>query len=288
MAKVLDCISVSKKFLTEVREEIEQTKRTPRVKIFLATEDPGCASYSRAIATMFDDVGIKPLLVRTNPSELEERIRSTEHEQEITGCLVMYPINAQERHDRDFMRIVPQFKDVEGLGAQNVFRLLHYQQTFEGTPCKAVVPCTPKAVIKLLTEHDIDIEGNDVVILNRSYQVGIPLERMFNNLKATVTTCDIHTKRDSVRHYLSRADIVVTAVPGEIELFDETQIKPGATVIDCSFGGNFDPARIERVAENISYRQGRNYIGRVTTAMAALNTLYLLRYQLFLEGRDLH
>ena len=91
--------------------------------------------------------------------------------------------------------------------------------------------------------------------------------------------CDANTKLESIRYYTKNADILVTAVPTQVELFDARHVKEGATVIDVSFTRNFDVEKVGRVAGRISYCEGKHYVGRVTTAMAAVNTLYLWEYQ---------
>ncbi|MEK6846218.1 MAG: bifunctional 5,10-methylenetetrahydrofolate dehydrogenase/5,10-methenyltetrahydrofolate cyclohydrolase [Nanoarchaeota archaeon] len=283
-AILMNCEAIAEKYFSQVKAELEQMSQRPRVKMFLATFDEGSESYSWIMRRRFEAVGIDSILERVGtPADLERKILATATDDEITGCFVFYPIRFPEIEDYQFMKMVPAHKDVEGLSAENVYRLIHYRKTFEGTPCKAVVPCTPKAVIKLLAEYGIPIKGCDVVIVNKSYSLGAPLRRMFDNLGATVTACDINTKSDSLKHYVRNADIVVTAVPVEVELFDEADVKPGATIINCSFVNNFDVERVSEVAGHISYRQGKNYIGQITTAMAAVNVGYLMKYKMFQE-----
>lgn len=285
-AKILDCEVLADKYFSQVKKELQEIRKTPKVKMLLSGDDEGSKSYSKIMIRTFKGIGIESILINVDsPGELEDKIMSTETENNITGVFVFYPINFQGIEDRHFMKMIPQFKDVEGLGAENIYRLIHYRKVFENTPCKAVVPCTPKAVIKVLTENDISIKSKDVLIANKSYILGAPLRRMFDNLGATVTACDINTKPDSIKYYAKNADIVVTAVPQKIELFDDKDIKEGAAIIDCSFDGNFDAEKISKKAGSISYRQGRNYIGRVTTAISAVNVLYLLKHQIYLEER---
>jgi 5,10-methylene-tetrahydrofolate dehydrogenase/methenyl tetrahydrofolate cyclohydrolase len=280
-AILMNCEAIAEKYFSQVKAELEQIGQRPRVKMFLATFDEGSESYSWVMRRKFEAVGIDSHLERVGtPAKLEQRILDTAKEDDITGCFVFYPIKFPEIEDYHFMKMVPAHKDVEGLSAENVYRLIHYRKTFEGTSCKAVVPCTPKAVIKLLAEYNISLKGSDVVIVNKSYSLGAPLRRMFDNLGATVTACDVNTKSDSLRNYVRQADIVVTAVLTEIELFDASDVTPGATVINCSFVNNFNVEKVSEVAGHISYRHDKNYIGQVTTAMAAVNVLYLMRFQM--------
>src|SRR3989344_6714266 len=196
MGKIIDCELIAEKYFTEVEQELKKIGARPMVRMFLATTtDKSCESYATIMEKKFARIGIEALLFRISSSEeLEERIRATERERETTGCFVFYPIKFPGFENYYFMKLVPPSKDVEGLSAENVYRLIHYRKTFENTPCKAVVPCTPKAVIKVLQNYNICIERSDVVVVNKSYALGDPLRRMFDNLGATVTVCDINTK----------------------------------------------------------------------------------------------
>ena len=286
MSNLFPCKDIADNHFSYVKEQIARLGRNPTVQLFLATGDKGSESYSRIMQKKFQEVGILSHLVRgSSPSELESKILALEGNAEITGGFVFYPINFEGIKDSYFMRRVPPFKDVEGLSADNVYRLVHYDRTFDETPCKAVVPCTAKAIIKVLTESDVKIKSQDVVIINKSYSLGVPLRTMFDNLGATVVACDINTQTSSIYHYLRNADIVVTAVPAKTELFEASHLKKGVSVIDCSFEGNFDPGKISSVAANISSKATGNYIGPVTTAMAAVNVLYLFEHQIYLERK---
>ncbi len=284
MPNLFPCKEIAERYLYGVRTQIELLGRIPKVKLFLATDDLGSISYSKIMAKKFSEAKIDSEIVRVHSSgELEENLLRLDKENEITGGFVFYPIAFPGIKDSHFMRIVPEFKDIEGLSANNVYRLAHYERYFSGTSCKAVVPCTPKAIVKVLMDSGVEIMGKDAVIINKSYSLGVPLRRMLDNLGATVVACDINTGKSSIEHYLKNADIIVTAVPAKVELFDNKFLKKGVSVIDCSFEGNFDPEKVSKVAENMSFKSA-NYIGSVTTSMAAVNVLYLLMHKLSLKN----
>ncbi|MBI2044702.1 bifunctional 5,10-methylenetetrahydrofolate dehydrogenase/5,10-methenyltetrahydrofolate cyclohydrolase [Candidatus Pacearchaeota archaeon] len=284
MAEFFPCDEISQKYFYGVRTQIELLGRNPFVKLFLASEDKGSASYSKTLTMKFQEVGIDSQIVKVNsPAELERGLLNLDKDEKITGGFVFYPINFPRIKDSYFMRIVPEFKDIEGLSANNVYRLAHYERNFPGTPCKSVVPCTAKAIVKVLLDSNVEIKGQDAVIINKSYSLGAPLRRMLDNFGATVVACDINTKKNSIEYYVKNADIVVTAVPAKVELFDDKSLKEGASIIDCSFESNFDLEKVSRVAGFISSRQSGNYIGPVTTSMAAVNVLYLLMHRIYTE-----
>ena len=51
------------------------------------------------------------------------------------------------------------------------------------------MPCTPSAVLKILDEYNINVEGKKVVIAGRSALVGLPLFHILLNRNATITLC---------------------------------------------------------------------------------------------------
>lgn len=77
---------------------------------------------------------------------------------------------------------------------------------------RAVEPCTPKGIIRLLNEYDIPISNQRVVIVGRSNIVGKPLSMMLTNMNATVTLCHTSTDKGYLHKLLGDADIVVSAV----------------------------------------------------------------------------
>ena len=287
VAELFDCKGVANNYLNFVKTSLSDLQLdygNPFVKFFLATEDKGSITYSKLLKNTFKEVGIDSQLVELDDSNgLEKAIKDTTSDLKVTGCFVFYPIKFKDKQDNYFQNLVAFDKDIEGLNERHLFELQHYHKTFEDTSYKTVAPCTSRAVIKLLTDSqplgEKFIQNKDVVIINRSPTVGIPLRFMFENLGATVTACDINTKKESLKYYLNNADIIFTAVPGKKELFTGEDIKENVYVIDGSFEGNFNSDEISKKAGRISSRGTGNYMGMITTAMAILNTLYLFKYQ---------
>ena len=97
------------------------------------------------------------------------------------------------------------------------------------------IACTPRGIITLLKEFDIEIESKDVLIINRSNIVGKPLIQMFLKENATVTIA--HSKTKNLKEKVKLSDIVVTAV-GKINFLSADDFSDNTTIIDVSI--NFD------------------------------------------------
>ena len=95
--------------------------------------------------------------------------------------------------------------------------------------------CTPRGIITLLKEFNIEIEGQDVLIINRSNIVGKPLAQLFLKENATVTIARSQTK--NLKEKIALSDIVVTAV-GKANFLRADDFKNNTTIIDVSINFN--------------------------------------------------
>ena len=76
---------------------------------------------------------------------------------------------------------------------------------------KAVlVACTPSGVMEMFDYHNIDLDGKNVVMINRSNLIGKPLYHLLLEKNATVITC--HSRTKNLKELCRSADVVITAV----------------------------------------------------------------------------
>jgi methylenetetrahydrofolate dehydrogenase (NADP+) / methenyltetrahydrofolate cyclohydrolase / formyltetrahydrofolate synthetase len=99
---------------------------------------------------------------------------------------------------------VSPFKDVDGFQTINVGELAKRG----GNPY--FIPCTPKGVMLLLEESEVDVRGKRAVVLGRSDIVGKPVSYLLEKADATVTVCHSRTPHvmELVRPLLVMADDV--------------------------------------------------------------------------------
>ena len=97
----------------------------------------------------------------------------------------------------------------------------------------ALIACTPSGIMEIFDYHKIDLEGKNVVLINRSNLVGKPLYQLLLEKNATILTC--HSKTKNLTELCQSADIIITAV-GDRNKFTLTpeMIKVGAVVIDVA------------------------------------------------------
>lgn len=118
--------------------------------------------------------------------------------------------------------VIPPCFDVDGFGDSNFAALMVGKTPYS-------YPATPKGIMTLLDNYNIDVEGKHVVIVGRSNIVGKPLAQMMLQKNATVTIC--HSKTQNLEEITRTADILVAAI-GKPKFINETHIKDNVIIVD--------------------------------------------------------
>jgi len=153
---------------------------------------------------------------------------------------------------------------------------------YRGQNCFA--PCTPKGIIRLLSEYHIKLEGKNAVVIGRSELVGRPLAVMLASRKYNATVTIAHTKTKDLAGLTKRADMVVAAI-GRPRLLDASFFSEGAIVVDTGINfiadaskssgrrlvGDVDFGPVSKIASYITPVPGG--VGPMTVCMLLENTL---------------
>ena len=186
----------------------------------------------------------------------------------VHGILVQLPLPGQLDEFTTTSRISP-IKDVDGLTPYNVGLL---------TSGRAILkPCTPSGIMEMFDYYKIDLEGKNVLIINRSNLVGKPLYNLMLEKNATVTTC--HSRTRNLKEHCLGADIVVTAIGNRTKfVLTEDMIRDGAVVIDVGTArldgklvGDVDYDNVIKKASYVTPVPGG--VGPMTIAMLLKNTV---------------
>ena len=252
--------------------EIKTEGINPCLATVLVGNNPASATYVRNKHKACEEVGIitkdHKLDESVTQQELNSIIDKLNADTSVHGILVQLPL---PRHLNEFAttsRISP-IKDVDGLTPHNA-GLLAMKKA-------ALVACTPSGVMEMFDHHNIDLEGKNIVLINRSNLVGKPLYHLLLEKNATVLTC--HSKTKDIAKFCQLADIVITAV-GDREKFTLTpeMIKESAIVIDVAISrvenklvGDCD---YEKIIERASFATPvPGGVGPMTVAMLLKNTI---------------
>ena len=287
--RILDPAILSKKYVRQVSEEIARTDVKIKVLGLIASDDKPSLAYAGATKQKFDAIGIEYNLRHVERLELEKEIDQANQDTSIHGIFIYFPVFNNQQDDYLRNR-VDYRKDIEAgsnywtgkLYANDRLALSDDQRK------KALLPCTPLAILKMLTEIGVysndqqrPISGKVVTIFNRSEVIGRPLAVMMSNDGARVYSFDLNGALEFVEAStretgISRAqalmdsDIVITGVPGgSFEKVRCDEIKPDTVCLNFSSDPNFEDG-IERHTNIYIPR-----VGPMTVAMCMRNTLRL-------------
>lgn len=258
-----------------VKQAVKELKKqdiNPCLATVLVGDNPASATYVRNKHRACDEVGIATkdhkLDADITQLELDKIIDELNADRSVHGILVQLPLPDQLDEFATTSRISP-LKDVDGLTPHNV-GLLAMKRA-------ALVACTPSGVMEMFDYYDIQLEGKNVVLINRSNLVGKPLYHLLLEKNATVLTC--HSRTRNLAELCQNADIVISAV-GNRSKFTLTQdmIKKGAIVIDVAISRHNDKlvgdADYEDIIQKASFATPvPGGVGPMTVAMLLKNTI---------------
>ncbi len=232
MAEVLKGNVVAKEIKEKMKNtiiELEKEGIHPTLGIIRLGNNSGDISYEKSIIKACDAMGIKASVFEEETSldtvGLISLMESLNNDENISGILLFRPLPKHIDEEAIKNAIDPK-KDVDCMHPLNL------EKIFEGD-LSGFNPCTPKAAMDILLYNNIDLEGKNVVVINRSMVVGKPLAMMLLEENATVTIC--HSRTVDLQDITKRADVVVTAL-GKPKFFDEKYFNPESIVIDVGVG----------------------------------------------------
>lgn len=227
---LLDARQLVGKKVEELKQRVNRLNKKPSLVIIRIGEDFASGKYVANKIKKCEEVGIESKIIHLeeNISQqiVEKTILDLNKDEKVTGILLQLPI--PKHLDEEYLtNLIEDEKDVDGFTIGNMGKL---SLGLDGN-----VACTPRGIITLLKEFKIDIEGKDVLIINRSNIVGKPLAQLFLKENATVTIA--HSKTKNLKHKIKLSDIVVTAV-GRTNFLEASDFSDNTTIIDVSI--NFD------------------------------------------------
>jgi methylenetetrahydrofolate dehydrogenase (NADP+)/methenyltetrahydrofolate cyclohydrolase len=274
VSKILD----GKKMAAEIREglkrevgELAKKGTTPTLALVTASDDEAALAYVRSIIKAADAVGIKTKNVELSPGatflEISEALKDLAKDKSVHGIILQTPLPAGI--DADELRVlIPATKDIDGASPLSAGRLVSGLSTF--------APATAVAVMEMLKEYKITLQGIRAVMLGRSRVVGKPLAHLLLDANATVTIC--HSKTKDLAGVASEADVLIVAI-GKPNFINSKFVKGGAVVIDVGTNITSDGKMVGDVdSETVSAKAGAlspvpGGVGPVTTAILLKHTV---------------
>ena len=271
--KIMDGKKVAHSILLRLKEKIKKMETPPLLSIVLCGEDLASKVYVSMKQKKAQEIGINAKIYELPANVSEEELSKSIKELNLSSDGVMIQLPLPKHLDvKKILEYINPEKDVDGLTPTSLGKLMQGDEL--------LAPATPKAVIRLLENYNIELRGAHVTIINRSSLIGKPLSLMLLQRGATVTVCHKSTK--NIMKHTSSSEIVISAV-GIPEFIKGPMIMPGAVVIDV--GITKDKGKVKGDVDAISVLEKAKYIspvpggiGPMTIAML-LETLVELKFQ---------
>jgi len=260
-----------KKDLSARTSALKASGKLPGLGTILVGDDPGSVSYVSGKHRDCKEVGITSLRIdlpaSASQSDVLAAVKELNSASECTGYIVQLPL-PQAINTQMILEAIDPAKDADGLHPMNLGRLV--------AGYDAPLPCTPRAIVALLDEYKINLNGADVVVIGRGLTVGRPLGLVLSRRQENATVTLTHTGTKDLASHTQRADIVVVAI-GQPHFLKASMVKQGAVLLDVGISrtseglvGDIDPAAVE-VAGFFAPMPGG--VGPMTRAMLLQNVV---------------
>ena len=254
MTIILDGRETTKKITEKLRLEVEKLDVKPTLAVIIIGCNPASKVYVKNKEKKALEIGFNSIVIELDENitkdELEKIIKELNEDKNVNGILLQLPL-PKHLNEKDFLDLIDPKKDVDGFSSYNSGKLLKNDSPY-------AIPCTPKGIIRLLDEYNIDIEGRVSTVIGRSNIVGKPVSILLLNRNSTVIMT--HTKTKNLEHFTKSADILICAA-GKKEMIKKEMIKENAVIIDVGITRDID-GRLKGDVDFDNQRQSLVYNSR--------------------------
>lgn len=278
MAIILDGKQTAKKITDELKLKVQSLDKKPSLAVIMAGNNPASEVYVKNKEKKALEIGFNSIIKKTDENitkeELLKIIKELNEDDNINAILLQLPL-PKHLNEKDFLDKIDPKKDVDGFCSYNLGKLLKNDSPY-------AIPCTPKGIVRLLDEYNIDIESKIALVIGRSNIVGKPVSILLLNRNSTVIMT--HTKTKNLENLTKTADILICAA-GKKEMIKKEMIKENAVIIDVGITRDNDgklkgDVDFNDVKEKTSYiTPVPGGIGPMTIAMLMENTYELYKIQ---------
>lgn len=246
MPIILNGKELSIKLEESLKKRVENLKNklgyAPILATILVGNDEASKVYVKMKKNACARVGIESLAIElpeeTTTEQLLDKINELNKNNKVVGILLQHPVPKQIDELKCF-NAINILKDVDGVNTTS------FGNMTMGMP--AFVSATPKGIITLLKEYNIDLAGKHAIVVGRSAILGKPVAMLLLNENCTVTIC--HSKTKNLPDILKSADIVVGAC-GKPNFIQADWVKKGVVLVDAGYNkgniGDIDPKAYEK------------------------------------------
>ena len=183
-------------------ENLKSKNLIPSVDIYTANDDPIANMYLRSKLKRCQEIGIETVVKNCSKYDNYSIISSIVESK--NPMIIEEPV--PPAIDRKMLCVAISFyRDLDGWSAYNRADLYSNAKP-------DFYPCTPKGIMRLLQEYNIEFEGKNALVIGRSDIVGHPIAWLLSQQGCTVTMAHSKTNESDLVNYAISADIIVSAV----------------------------------------------------------------------------
>ena len=276
----MDGKALADKITVDLKQRCENLKSKnliPSVDIYTTDDDSIANMYLRSKLNRCQEIGIETVVKNCSEYDTLGIIRSISNSN--NPVIIEEPIPSTI--DKELLcSILISWRDLDGWSMWNKAKLYSNAEP-------NFYPCTPKGIMRLLKEYNVDFTGKNALVIGRSDIVGHPIAWMLSQHGCTVTMAHSKTNESDLINYAISADIIVSAVGkpniidfqefndecfgmGEKLLSDKVIIDVGMNFEDGILFGDFTEEFKSKTALWNSVRGG---IGPMTTISLCENVI---------------
>ena len=203
-----------------------------------SSDDYGAYVYLHKEVQAAEKLGVRTHIHSVNAatpvSDFLSLIRQVSADTETDAILIPRPLPAALAQS-GFTQLIAPEKDIDGMSNASMGNLFLCKTWQDVEQLRTFVPCTARAVIRLLDAHRIDPQGCEAVVIGRSPTVGKPLAHLLTCRNATVKICHTHTR--DLRAALQQAQLICCAA-GHAGLLNANNVPADCCVIDIATNWN--------------------------------------------------
>ena len=264
---------IAERIRKEIAGKVAKLSTPIGLGTILVGSDPGSVAYVDGKHKDCAQVGIKSIKVNlpdsVSTADVVAAVNKLNQDPNCTGFIVQLPLPSGIDVQEVLSAIDPK-KDADGLTPTNLGNLV--------LSFNEIIPCTPKAIVALLSEYKIKLSGAKVLIIGRGLTVGRPLSILLSQKAINATITLAHSATSNLSALIKDSDVVIAAI-GSAHFIKPEMIKPGAVIVDVGITrvdnklvGDVDPT-VAQIASAMAPMPGG--VGPLTRAMLLQNVFEL-------------
>jgi methylenetetrahydrofolate dehydrogenase (NADP+)/methenyltetrahydrofolate cyclohydrolase len=264
---------IAERIRKEIADKVAKLSTPIGLGTILVGSDPGSVAYVDGKHKDCAEVGIKSIKVNlpdsVSTADVVAAVNKLNLDPNCTGFIVQLPLPSGIDVQEVLSAIDPK-KDADGLTPTNLGNLV--------LSFNEIIPCTPKAIVALLSEYKIKLSGAKVLIIGRGLTVGRPLSILLSQKSINATITLAHSATSNLSALIKESDVVIAAI-GSAHFVKPEMVKPGAVIVDVGITrvdnklvGDVDPT-VAQIASAMAPMPGG--VGPLTRAMLLQNVFEL-------------